>query len=475
MQLGKYPQLFEGHRRELLKYLSHNQVSVFASWELSFKQLVAENSDAAELLTLLAFFHHSSSWEGLFVPFASKSDFPSPPPTLDKFQWLRDMSSSEFRLGNALGDIFSVSLAKRNTRSGNIYLHPLVHSWGRERLGPKAKKEKLAQAVVAVGNALEWAYTPGQKTNKAVREFISRVVPNADHCMTLADQELDADMPSILLADPQSAKALFYIGVLFQNVSKLKQAETIFAAIVARQDDNPSVFTPLMLANAQRRLAHVVNLFSRYKEGEALLRQSIPRLVGLVGKRHPDTLAAQFELGNVHHRCFRYSEAEDLLRQVVENDTDASTGAIGRMGREATSLLGLVYKHKGLHKDASLLLRRVIDQASEEDDDGAAHLLTLKYRHALILQELGDWKVAMETYSEVYAGLKVAIGPNNPLTLRTANALGRVDCFLGLYREAREMLDIAWKGQEALGFGRENETAQLRTLFNIGVLNREEG
>ncbi|KAK3367665.1 hypothetical protein B0H63DRAFT_489599 [Podospora didyma] len=483
MQLGKYPHLLERHRRELLSSpntLGYNQVSVFATWELSFKQLVEEDNVAGNLLTLLAFFHHSSFWEGLLLaPFESNESSETSEPTVgspEGYKWLHELSSSEFKLTNTLGKIFSVSLAKRNAPSGNIHLHPLVHAWGRERLTPVSRKGKLVEAVVAIGSALEWAYRPNRTSSKEVREFVSRVVPNADHCIGLVTQEGSKEMFSTILSDRQSAKALFYIGVLFENVSKLRQAEDIFAAIVAAYENDPSILSPLMAVNAQRRLAHVVNLFSRYKEGETLLLQAIPTLISLVGKAHPDTLAAQLELGNVHHRCFRYAEAEGLLREVIENDTDASTGGkMGRMGREATSILGLVYKHKGLHQEALALLKRVLDQASEENQDGAAHLLTLKYRHTLILQELGHWNLAMQAYEEAFDGFKATLGFNHPLTLRTANALGRIYCFLGKYAESRDILDLVWKGQSALGFSKENETAQLRTLFNIGVLNREEG
>ncbi|GAB1312429.1 Kinesin light chain 4 [Madurella fahalii] len=482
MPLRGYLQLFEKHRSELFHVAEglgngNNQVSVFATWELSFRRLEKEDATAAELLTVLAFLHRSTFWEGLL-------SFPFPPSAAyknsesdDEFSWLRDLSRNELKLTDAMGKIFSVSLAKRNNGDGNVYIHPLVHAWGRERLGPAARRQKLIEAVVIVGGALDRAYNANRATDKNVRDLLSRALPHAEHCIGLLDQEGAKDMFAMILLHRYAAMALFYIGVLFQDNARLQKAEEIFAAIVAQQDVESSACTPHLVANSQRRLGQVLTLLSRYKEAEAILAESVASLTRLVGSRHSDTLTARFELAFVHHRCFRYQEAERLLREVMENDVEDPTGAMGRLGREAASILGIVYRHLGRHQDALELLERVIAQASAavDDDGGATHLVTLKYRRALILQELGHWNVALQDYLDVRHEFKTLLGPGHPLTLRTTNALGMLYRLLGRYPQARSMLDVAWQGQEALGFSQERETAQLRTLFNMGVLNREEG
>ncbi|KAK3313598.1 hypothetical protein B0H66DRAFT_357041 [Apodospora peruviana] len=475
MQLSRYLELFERHRNQLGRF--GDQAAVFATWEVSFQRL-AEDSDAAELLTLLAFLHNSTFWEGLLlIPFDDDDAVATESSALGS-AWLRELSADELRLMNALIKIFSISLAKRNS-DGTVYLHPLVHYFGRERLSGDKRREKLIQAVIVVGKALQQAYT--RPMTKEVRKFISRIVPHADHCIFLVNQEGAKDIFATMLTDKAAAKALFYLGVLFQNLSRLKEAETIFAAIATTTHPD-SCCTPHMGANSERRLAQVMILFSRYQEAEVLLLNAIPILTGLVGKRHDDAIAAQLALGMVYHRRHQYSDAERLLREAISNGTDESPNrrpVMGRLAREAASVLGLVYRDQGRLQEALDILSEALKQASEmeeeEDEDDAAHLPTVRYRHAIILQDLGHWITAMHTYAEIWGQLKVILGPGNPLTLRTANALGRMYCFLGRYREARDMLDIAWRGQEALGFSRDQETAQLRTLFNIGVLNMEEG
>ncbi|KAM7184408.1 hypothetical protein V8F20_012231 [Naviculisporaceae sp. PSN 640] len=544
MQLSKYLVFWERHQHELLQSpkassITGNQRSVCTTFEVSFERL---DQDAAELLTLLSFLHNSV-WEGLLSPVSDlghrpqrQNSMPSStqtPKTAENSSSLPRLYRNEVDMQEALGDIFSVSLAKRNIPDSTVYIHPLVHAWGRTRLSADAQHQKLVQAIVIVGRALETAYT--RPITKEIRHFISRVVPHADQVISLVNEQGETVRDDIifpaLLKSPESARALFYLGVLFQNVSRLQEAESIFAAIIASKTGTDGILPPIICANTRRRLAQIMILYSRYAESDELLQAAIPVLEHHLGKRHEDTVTAMLELGMVYHRRHEYSRAETQLREAIKSGTNPITGRMGRAAREASSILGLVYRHMGRVKDALDVLTPALDQAlaaskstssssnspttddkppelirantlerqsspksarfisrrsqeiydseeddqEEPDDQALAHLPTLQYRHAILLQELGLWTVAMTRYQAVYSSLSFILGLHNPLTLRTANALGRMYCFLGRYKDSREMLDLAWRGQQQLGFNKDVETAQLRTLFNIGVLNREEG
>ncbi|KAM7187468.1 hypothetical protein V8F33_011208 [Rhypophila sp. PSN 637] len=530
MQLSKFLGLLERHQKELLdspkgSSISGDQKSVFATFEMCFERLP---EDAAELLTLMSFLHNSSVWEGLFLPGNELGPRPQRQNSMLTPSHMHRSSETvfsssriytdELKLENALGEIFSVSLAKRSSPDGTVYIHPLVHSWGHIRLAPEAQHQKLVQAVIIIGRALEAAYT--RPMTKDVLSYISKIVPHADQVVSLIKEQgenvRDDTIHSALLKSADSAKALYYLGVLFQNISRLKEAEEIYSSIISTSDEG--IMTPVMVANTRRRLAQIMILYSRYNESEELLQTAIPVLDSHLGKTHEDTVTALLELGMVSHRRHEYSKAEIQLREAIENGTNPRTGRMGRAAREASSILGLVYRHIGRLKEALDILTPALEQAlatskskptfelsrrstsfdslgsprasttsreqnpdmdspeeEEIDEKSLAHLPTLQYRHAILLQELGYWNVAMARYHDVYSSLGSILGANDPLTLRTANALGRIYCFLGHYKKSRDLLDVAWKGQQQLGFSRDAETAQLRTLFNIGVLNREEG
>jgi len=437
-----------------------SQLSVYATCDISFQRLERDHPIAAKLLTLLSFLHRSTFWEGLFHnPFPPTAEEASQDHSL---LWLHQLTKDKLRLYQALGRIFSISLAKRTSdeSSGeNVIIHPLVHSWGRDRLTPSMYNQQLTEAICLLGTAIARANAI-QPSTPEVRAYLARLSLHVDHvtALLLSSPSLLSDGLTSTLATP-----LYHLATHLLDTTRLAQAETILTVLCAQA-------VPLLAANSLRRLGQIHILFSRYAQAESALTTSIPTLTTLLGPSHPSTLQAVFSLGIVHHRCFRYAKAEAYLQQVISNASIPSTRTLGR---EASSILGLVYRHLGRHEEALALLDGVLSQAS--DTDGPAHLLTLRYRRALIAQELGRWIDALHDYLEAFAGFTDVLGAGHPLTLRTANALGMLYRLMGRWDEARIMLETARTGQEKLGFSKENETAQLRTEYNLAALDREEG
>ncbi|KAK4452200.1 hypothetical protein QBC34DRAFT_435996 [Podospora aff. communis PSN243] len=436
-----------------------HQLSVYATYDISFQRLERDDTEAAKLLTLLSFLHRSSFWEGLIhIPF---------PPTMESDQnssaWLHQLAKNKLGLQQALRRIFSISLGKRTSdesSAGNVIIHPLVHTWGRDRLTPSTYNQYLTDAIYLVGTAIARANAVWPPTPET-RAYLTRLSLHTDQVATLLLSSLSL-LQGILTSTV--AHSLYHLATHLLDTTRLTQAEAIFTALCAQPE-------PVLAANSLRYLGQIHILFSRYSEAEDALTASISALTALLGPTHPSTLYAVFSLGMVHHRCFRYPEAESYLRRAISNATTPSTRALGR---EASSILGLVYRHLGRLEEALSLLDDVLSEASDQQD-APAHLLTLRYRRALIAQDLGHWDDALEEYLDVYTGFSNVLDTEHPLTLRAANALGMLYRLMGQWEEARRMLETARRGQETLGFSKENETAQLRTDYNLAALDREQG
>ncbi|KAJ5175660.1 uncharacterized protein N7482_001537 [Penicillium canariense] len=473
ISLDDYLPLYEKARSQLLNPATSlvnlaPKKAVFATWEASFARIQSHNDAAAELLLLMSFLHHSSIWEGLFLGFPGKGR-PIAPSSAPDFAWLSQLCQDSLKLKHAVGNIISVSLAKRGPLSGSIYLHPLVHTWGRERLSPERRARKLIHALIVVGQALE--HVSRQAMTKEIWEFRQQILPHADSCINLAEEEKSQDIFESIFADAVAVKAFFYTVTLLQDIGRLKEAERYLDMLVQLK---PSTICPELYANAQRRLAEILNYYSRYEEARNLFKEAEISLTQLFGPSHPDTLAAQVGLGDGYFQSARILEAEHVLKRALDNDT-SDAGRIGKHGRLAASVLGLVYQNQGFYSDALELLDRALEDAADDVDGEILNSLMVKYRRAIILQDLGYWKAAETTFKEVLQARQKILGHNHVTTLRVLNALGRLSCWLGKYKESRELLDLAWQGQEKLGFSSENETAQLRTLYNIGALNCAEG
>ena len=65
------------------------------------------------------------------------------------------------------------------------------------------------------------------------------------------------------------------------------------------------------------------------------------------------------------------------------------------------------------------------------------------------------------------------LNPETLDTAKSAKSLARISYLRHLTR-ARELLDFAWEQMHKLGLGNTHQ-AMLRNLYNLGVLNREEG
>ncbi|KAK0643970.1 hypothetical protein B0T16DRAFT_416929 [Cercophora newfieldiana] len=483
--LRRFQELLE-ENLNMLASSDKDQRAILTVLELSLTRLEQEDQTASKLMTLLAFLHKSAFWEGLISDLDGDrlGDH-------EEVSWLAELSRSRVELVKALGTIFSLSLAKRSGKDhyqacrngkengkatyehgenhgGTVEIHPLVHSWARQRLDPETMKRKLLEAVLFIGKAVEKSGKSAATERDTARGF-PRILPHADHVVTLF-QALGAKDTSIfpfILHDVSAATALFNIAAHLQDNTRLQPAEQVFRAIIAHS------VTPLMTATAQRQLGQILTLFSNYDEAESLLSTSVTSLTTLLGPSNTETLSSKFCLGVVHHRCFRYAEASVLLREVIKFDTHPATNQTGALGREAASILALVCRHLGRDKEGLELVDTMLAQ-TDASDLNTAHVLTLQYRRALLLRQSGRWDEALSSYLSILSGMRTTLGPWHPLTLRAANALGHLYLLLGRYSDSREMLLLASSGQSKLGFSQETETAQLRTIFNLGVLSREE-
>ncbi|KAL7270250.1 hypothetical protein RUND412_007045 [Rhizina undulata] len=90
--------------------LSSQKASVRTTWELSFQELT---EDARELLHLCAFLNNEEISEQLFQD--GKKAVP----------WIME---NEYRLDNAIRNLFTFSLAKRKDFGDKFWIHPLVHA-----------------------------------------------------------------------------------------------------------------------------------------------------------------------------------------------------------------------------------------------------------------------------------------------------------------------------------------------------------
>ena len=137
---------------------------MYTTWEVSYRTLEHQDDGTARLLLLLTFFHRESSWEGLFhLAMGPKGEVTSVGLPVD-MSWLVGLYRNKSAFRSAIGRIMSFSFAKRGVPPppGTIRFHPVVHSWGSDRLSVLAGKRYEIHAMVSWksrGNSCETSIT----------------------------------------------------------------------------------------------------------------------------------------------------------------------------------------------------------------------------------------------------------------------------------------------------------------------------
>ncbi|KIJ90892.1 hypothetical protein K443DRAFT_35227, partial [Laccaria amethystina LaAM-08-1] len=175
--LAKYSE----HRKTLLSHSEFTGASkynrtVYETWELSYKEIQqkAESYDSHKanaansamlLLELFPFFHHEEMTEDIFCYAALAKDDETPISNLPLASSLLDrrlLPLSEkgtwdnFIFREGIRILLSFSLIRRGSSDNVHAMHPLVHTWGRDRLTLNKRKKCCLMAYVTLACSLRW-------------------------------------------------------------------------------------------------------------------------------------------------------------------------------------------------------------------------------------------------------------------------------------------------------------------------------
>ena len=175
---------FEKYSKHQKKFLSHSEFTgaskynrtIYETWELSYKEIQqrAKSDDSYKanaansamlLLELFPFFHHEEITEEIFSYAALPEDEETPMSNLPLASSRLDRrllplcetdTWDNFIFREGIQTLLSFSLIKRGPSDNMYVMHPLVHSWGRDRLALNEKKKCCLRAYVMLSCSLRW-------------------------------------------------------------------------------------------------------------------------------------------------------------------------------------------------------------------------------------------------------------------------------------------------------------------------------
>ena len=369
--IGNYLAKYFEHRKILLSHSEFTGASmynktVYETWELSYKEIQqrAESNDSHKanaansamlLLELFPFFHHEEITEEIFSYAALQKDIKNANCELPLASSILDLrllalnntgawDNLLFREGIRV--LLSFSFIKRGPSDGVYAMHPLVHTWGRDRLNLNKKKKCCLMAYVTLSCSFQW------NTNQPYgfrRALVTHVRANMEH------SKLESNQNSVMYLDDAHAK----FGSLFQKQGYFKEAEILGNKVLHTRKRILGIEHPDTI-KAMANLAVTYQYLAKYIEAEKLETQVLDARNRIFGVEHPDTIKAMANLAATYHYLAKYAEAEKLEIQVL----DARNRILGAEHSDtikAMANLAATYQYLAKYTEAEKLEIQVLD------------------------------------------------------------------------------------------------------------------
>ena len=440
--LEDYLELFIKHQNQLMsdpsfKGASDYGSSTYGTWEISIKEIEARASNkkhpramAAESAIILhkifAFLHHENIPEELFKNAAENYNrtyinadkelgLPLLVTMLDaKTLFLNERGEwDKIQLQAGIQVLLSFSLIRS---SGKMYsIHPLVHSWSRDRI-PKTEVGKwhlIARALLSCAVGLDY--------DSDDYEFWGIIVPHIRANNSHA-QELQLKVP-------------YY-------------------------DDEFA------------RFALVLNYIGSWDEAEVLQMCMVEERKEKLGPDHIHTLTSMEDLSLTYWDQGRWDEVEKLQMQVMEASME-KFGPEAQLTLDSLSILSVAYKRQGRLDESEKLEVQIME--AHKTNLGLDHPSTLASMGNLAATYIHQDKLAEaeKLLLHVVEAKKATLGPNHYRTLMAMSNLAMTYLNQGRHGEAEKLdLHVFEAGKTKYGL---NHPETFINMGNLGSTYRCQG
>ena len=452
-----------------------DQYSVYATWEHSLSYLELQQTeasrDAIQLLSLVAHYHSEHIRVDIFTRAMSNrfttdgsaqrcsllrrftngiSARLQPPSLLPDFLRRDCKSFNHYRIRHALHELSLFSLISYDGKDDSFSLHPLVHSWARDRLG---KGEQMLWARIALNVLAESILLPPNSEGEAHEEFRRDILIHLELCLHLSPIEIpDYDawfgglkLPIALLFQHtwlfvirQRTITAAKCGYVCLERGRFKQAAVLLSqvkdALIKSLGLDNDTTTRAMLA-----LAAACWGLGRLEEAVALQQSVVDARIRRYGRDHAETLSAMNELGKSLWLNGQYKEALELQSLTLDR-MKATLGSNHESTLAAMDNLGITYGSWQRFRESEVIHRQVM--LAREKSLGPNHLETLVAMNnlAMALRDLDRLSEAKKLMIRVYEQRKTKIGKEHPYTLWALCNLCKILTDLGALEESETLM-----------------------------------
>ncbi|KAF6820422.1 Kinesin light chain 5 [Colletotrichum sojae] len=417
--------------------------SVVVTWQVTFEQIKREQPRAANLLSLMSYFHAQNIPDYMLHDYNSSDIYSE--------------EGSDVDFEDDLDVLRGYSLVTMTATPGLLEMHSLVQFctkvWISKFGSPDPWKTLFLQS--------------------ASQHFPSGVFETWQQCQTLMPH-----IQPLLDEEPSEERNRLEWGKLLTNVSwylvmlgNYSKAEVIVQQAVSTRaeilgQEHPSTLTSM------NNLALTYMNQGRWKEAEELFVRVMETRKRVLGEEHPDTLASMNNLASTFWNQGRWKEAEELQAKELE----ICARVLGEEHPHTlTSMVNLAstYRNQGRWKEAEELFVRVMETRKRVLGEEHPSTLTSIANLASTYRNQGRWKEAEELDVRVMETRKRVLGEEHPHTLTSMANLASTFWNQGRWKEAEELqakeLEICAR---VLG---EEHPDTLTSMANLASTYRNQG
>ena len=478
--LSQTPELWE-YRKRIEDVEKESSVSVFTTWELSFRQIHdTEQNWKAHFLTASAFLDVSNVSESLFSTY-----FKSNVNVGRDLGWLTlfatDNSWDGYKFGDIVLELSKLSLLQKvDCGAGQCHfsLHPLVRDWIVLRQAEDSRRlyTKLAVSIVAasakVSEACQSSFNQRQRLLfhldiclQNAKSFLSgaeggnwasiehevmilssfyKLQARYTEAQALQEQILSICERNFGNNDPRTLDAALLLGKIHGKIGNYANAEKHLKRALSGQESNNGSSDTHTVESA------VVLASNHYKRGqyaaaEPLLQNAIQHQSSVLGQRHWKTLWSVMILAMVYKKRALYSRAEELYQQALEGQ-EAQLGSDHPDTLKTVMNLASAKCDQGKYAEAETLSKRVV--SGRETKLGPHHPNTLRsiWNLARVYTARGSFTLAEEHFLRALSGQDTQLGPDHPFTLKTVKDLAYLRYRQKRFPEAQSLYEHALMG-----------------------------
>ncbi|KAJ9656807.1 hypothetical protein H2198_004695 [Neophaeococcomyces mojaviensis] len=399
--LQEYERRWNINPRRPLQLREYQDRTLYTTWNMSYGRLKEEDTDAARLLKLLAYFDNQRIWFELMHAGITNN---SP-------EWLVVIIGDASDFESAMRMLADYCFVELQLTTQSYSMHACVHDWTLAGLNQNVESWSYWYAFDCVASSIsrkDW--------NSLGQVQYAHLAP---HAVRLTHTNFNK--VGEIISDDRMCDAE-YISQLLQEQVRLGAAGLMYErALAGREKALGAEHTSTL--DTVNNLGVLYYNQGKLEKAEQMCMRALAGREKALGAEHTSTLDTVNNLGVLYRNQGKLEKAEQTYMRALAGKEKA-------LGAEHTSTLntidnlGILYWNQGKLEKAEQMYIRAL--AGKEKALGAEHTSTLDTVNNLgvLYRNQGKLEKAEQMYMRALAGKEKALGAEHSSTLDTVNNLG---------------------------------------------------